>query len=197
MLKLKDISTISSGTTFRARIESSTSSNIKVIQMKDLGKDNIVYLDQTIRVADIKPRPNQLAKRGDIIFRSRGQTNTGAILQEDTQDIVVVSAPLFRIRPNTNKVFPEFLLWWINQESSQHYLASRSSGTMGKMVSKQVLEDLTVTLPALAQQQKIAEFFSLSIQEQYLLEAIKNQHALHTQGILMQMAKELRLTASN
>tara|TARA_Y100000590_G_scaffold16019_1_gene19379 strand:+ start:1212 stop:1733 length:522 start_codon:yes stop_codon:yes gene_type:complete len=143
-----------------------------------------------------KPKPNQLAKLGDIIFRSRGQTNTAALLNEDVKS-TIVAAPLFRVRPDIKKVVPEFLLWWINQPSSQSYLASRSKGTMVKMVSKQGLEDLEVNLPSLEQQKKVAEFFSLSMREQQLLEEIKNRKAIYTQGILMQMASESRPTASN
>ena len=61
---------------------------------------------------------------------------------------------------------------------------------MVKMVSKQGLENLEINLPSLERQAKIAEFFSLSVREQQLLEAIKNHKAIYTQGILMQMTAE-------
>jgi len=196
ILKLKDIATVSSGVTFRSRIEASKDGSVRVIQMKDLGDDNFVHLSESIHIDHTKPKSNQLAKLGDIIFRSRGQTNTAALLNEDVKS-TIVAAPLFRVRPDIKKVVPEFLLWWINQPSSQSYLASRSKGTMVKMVSKQGLEDLEVNLPSLEQQKKVAEFFSLSMREQQLLEEIKNRKAIYAQGILMQMASESRQTASN
>ena len=186
MLKLKDIATVSSGVTFRSRMQPA-SSGTRVIQMKDLGDNNLVRLHNSIHINHTKPRQQQLARAGDIIFRSRGQTNTAALLWEETQN-TVVAAPLFRVRPDTEKVMPEFLLWWINQPSSQAYLASRSKGTRVKMLSKRSLENLKVKLPSLAQQRKIADFFSLSTREQQLLEAIKNCKATYTQGILMQLA---------
>lgn len=96
-----------------------------------------------------------------------------------------------------NKVLPEFLLWWINQRSSQAYLATRSMGTMIKMISKQGLEDLEVRLPSLEQQAKIAEFFSLSMQEQRLLEELKHLKASYTQRILMRLVLESCETASH
>ena len=196
ILKLKDIATVSSGVTFRSRIEASRDGDVRVIQMKDLGDDNFVHLSESIHIDRAKLRPNQLARSGDIIFRSRGQTNTAALLNEDAEN-TIVAAPLFRVRPDIQKVVPEFLLWWINQLSSQAYLASRSKGTMVQMVSKQGLEDLEVNLPSLEKQVKIADFFSLSMREQQLLEEIKNRKAIHTQGILMQMASESREAASN
>ncbi len=196
IFKLKDLATISSGVTFRSRIEPSRNGGVKLIQMKDLGDDNFVHLAESIRIDHPKPRPNQLAKLGDIIFRSRGQNNTAALLKDKVES-TIVAAPLLRIRPDLENVVPEFLLWWINQSSSQSYLASRSKGTMLKMVSIDSLEALEVTLPSLKQQKKVAEFFSLSMREQQLLEEIKNRRTIYTQGILMQMASESRPMASN
>ncbi len=196
ILKLKDIATVSSGVTFRSRIEATKDGNVRVIQMKDLGDDNFVHLSESIHIDHTKPKSNQLAKLGDIIFRSRGQTNTAALLNEEVES-TIVAAPLFRVRPDIKKVVPEFLLWWINQPSSQSYLASISKGTMVKMVSKHGLEDLEVNPPSLEQQKKVVEIFSLSMREQQLLEEIKNRKAIYTQGILMQMASESRQTASN
>jgi restriction endonuclease S subunit len=196
ILKLKDIATVSSGVTFRSRIEASQDGGVRVIQMKDLGDDNVVHLGESIHIDHAKPKPNQLAKLGDIIFRSRGQTNTAALLNKDVKS-TIVAAPLLRVRPDVNKVVPEFLLWWINQPLSQSYLVSRSKGTMVKMVSKEGLENLEVNLPSLERQAKVAEFFSLSMREQTLLEGIKNRKAIYTQGILMQIASASRQTASN
>ncbi len=196
ILKLKDIARISSGVTFRSRVEASKDGNVRVIQMKNLGDDNFVHLKESIHIHHSKSKPNQLARLGDIIFRSRGQINTAALLQEEAEN-TIVAAPLFRVRPDTRKVMPEFLLWWINQPSSQSYLASRSKGTRVKMVSKKGLENLEVNLPSLEQQAKVAEFFSLSMREQQLLEEIKNRKAIYTQGILMQVVSESRQTASN
>ena len=155
--------------------------------MKDLGDDNFVHLGGSLRIDYSRPKPNQLARLGDIIFRSRGRVHTAALLNEEAES-TIVAAPLFRVRPDIEKVVPEFLLWWINQPSSQAYLASRSEGTMVKMVNKQDLKNLAVSLPSLEKQRKIADFFSLAVREQQLLEEIKNCKAVYTQGILMQVA---------
>lgn len=185
-IKLKDIAIVSSGLTFRSRIEAMISGNVGIIQMKDLGKDNLVYLEHVMRINYEQPKPSQLVRKGDIVFRSRGQTNTAAILNEETKN-TIVAAPLLRVRPDTKKVLPAFLLWWINQPIAQNYLRTQSKGTMIKMVSKQTLEDLEVSLPSLEQQHKVADFFSLSMQEQHLLEEIKNRKMLYTQKILLQI----------
>ncbi len=185
-LTLKNIATVSSGATFRSQIKPSENGSMRVIQMKDLGDDNFVHLKESTRIDHSGPRPEQLAKLGDIIFRSRGQRHTAALLRENAKN-TIVAAPLLRVRPDTERVIPEFLLWWINRRSTQSYLSTRSMGTMVQMVSKQNLEDLEVNLPSLEQQRKIIDIFNLSMREQQLLEEIKHRKAIYADGMLMQM----------
>lgn len=197
-MRLRNIATVSSGVSFRDRVVASPSGNMSVIQMKDIGRDNRVRFERVTRMDHSMPRshPRQLARPGDLVFRSRGRTNMAALLTEEAQGMAV-AMPLFRIRPNRNKVAPEYLLWWMNQPSSQRYFASQSEGTFVKMINKQSLENLEVKLPPLAVQHKIAALFDLAEQEQRLLEAIKQRKKLQAHGILMRMASESRLTASN
>ena len=187
--KLKDLATISSGVTFRSRIKASQEGNVQLIQMKDLGADNLVHLAKCIRIEHPNPKPSQLAERGDMIFRSRGQSHTAALLNQAAAS-AIVAAPLFRIRADQARIQPEFLLWWLNQASAQAYFASRARGTMVQMISKQILDELEVPLPALKQQARIADLFHLAAREQQILENIKQSRALYTQAILLQMTQE-------
>ena len=173
--------------TFRVRIDVATGGGVRVIQMKDLGNDNRVHLSKAIQIDHPKPKDYQLARRGDLIFCSRGQKNTAALLQEEVKN-TIVAAPLLRVRPNLERVVPEFLCWWINQSASQAYFASRSEGTSLKMLSKPSLENLNVILPPVQQQKQIADFFRLAMREQELLSNIQNRKAAYTHGILMQIA---------
>ena len=188
--RIKDIAEVSTGVTFRSQIESSESGKTRVIQMKDLGEEIVVNSQNLVRIELKKIKASQIVQKFDVLFRSRGNVNTAVLVQEDLQDAVVLSAPLIKVRPDLRRVAPEFLVWWINQLSSQRYFASSSRGTLVKMVSKQVLENLEVTLPALGQQKKIAEYYKLSKQEQSILSAQKNLKLQYTQGILMQKVIE-------
>lgn len=178
LLRLKDIASISSGVTFRSRTRPSGSGSLRVIQMKDLGADGTVHPETAMRIDHPGPRGDHLLKSGDIIFRSRGRTNTAALLREEPGN-TILAAPLFRVRPDCRRVLPEFLLWWMNQRSSQSYMSSRSKGTMLKMVSKPSLENLEVKLPSLERQKTITEYVRLSIKERNILDTIK-----HYRGIL-------------
>lgn len=173
-VKLKQIANIYSGVTFRSRIEATNSGDVRVIQMKDLGGDNVVHLQNTICIENVQPKPHQLVKQGDIIFRSRGQTTTAALIAEQCEK-TIVAAPLFKVRPDQSQVTPNYLLWYINQLSTQNYLNSQALGTMLKMISLQSLENLDIYLPAIEKQKLISKINDLALKEQSLLENIKEK----------------------
>ena len=188
--KLSTISKVQSGATFRSRIEAVPNGNLRVIQMRDLGDDNRVHFDQAIRVDQPRPARGLLAQWGDIIFRSKGQNLTAALLDQEVIEDVIVAAPLFLIRPNTERVLPGYLLWWLNRPASQNYFKSRAAGTAVKMVGRPILAEFEVNLPPLEQQRVIAKLFNLSAREQHLLEKFKKRKAQYIEGILTQMIKE-------
>lgn len=161
-----------------------------LIQMKDLGEDNIVHFRNATKI-DAAPNINQLLKAGDIVFRSRGQNNTAAIVTQEFCQ-AIVAAPLFRIRAKQNEVLPEYLLWFINQPQAQTFFATRAKGTRVKMISKQALEELEIALPHREIQRKIAEIYGLAREEQALMEALKGRKEKYIQGILMRAASESR-----
>ena len=188
-VKLKDIATIATGVTFRSRLSPIFDGRMKVIQMKDLGKDNIANLASTIRIESLKYSPKQVVELGDILFRSRGQVTTAALLDVQCSN-VIVAAPLFKIRPDQSKVIPDYLLWAINQPSSQAYFASQAEGTMIKMVSKQSLEKLTIDLPSVNKQKIISKIGALASRERELLERIREKRFNQLQRKLQKISLE-------
>ena len=188
--KLGDIAEVQSGATFRSRVEAVPNGKLRVIQMRDLGDDNRVHFDRTIRVNHPQPTRGSLAQWGDIIFRSKGQTLTAAMLDQEVTEDIIVAAPLFLIRSNTKQVLSGYLLWWLNRSSAQNYFKSRATGATVKMVTRPILVDLEVNLPPLEQQRVIAQLFNLSAREQHLLEEFKERKAQYIEGILTQMVKE-------
>lgn len=188
-VKIKKIAAVQMGYSFRSRIEASSIGSVAVIQMKDLLDDNTVasYDLVTIEMGAIKE--HHFVKKGDLVFRSRGQLTTSAILLEDTGK-AVVAAPLLRIRiTKPEKVLPEYLNWYISQRDAQIFLTSRAKGTVQKMISKQAIEDLEVSLPSLEKQKSIVEMASLITREQTLLHTLADKREQYISTILMQFAR--------
>jgi len=187
-MKIKKLATVQMGYSFRSRLEASERGKVSVIQMKDLLDDNTVSCDGLVKIDLDSVKEHHIAKKGDLIFRSRGQLNTAAILLEDPGR-AVVAAPLLRIRvTKPDKVFPEYLNWYISQRDAQIFLTSRAKGTVQKMISKQAIEDLEVALPGLEKQKNIVELDKLSAREQALLHKLADKREQYISTVLMQFA---------
>lgn len=188
-MKIKKLATVQMGYSFRSRLEASEGGGVAVIQMKDLLDDNTVGCDDLVRINMEAMKEHHLAQRGDLVFRSRGHVTTAAVLLEDPGK-AVVAAPLLRIRvTKPDKVLPEYLNWYISQRDAQVFLTSRAKGTVQKMISKQTIEDLEVSLPPLEQQKNIVELASLSAREQIILNTLTEKRKQYISTILMQYAK--------
>ena len=188
-IKIKKLATVQMGYSFRSRLEASEGGGVAVIQMKDLLDDNTVGCGDLVKIDMKTVKEHHLAQKGDLVFRSRGHVTTAAVLLEDPGK-AVVAAPLLRIRvTKPDKVLPEYLNWYISQRDAQIFLTSRAKGTVQKMISKQTIEDLEVSLPPLEQQKNIVELASLSAREQIILNTLAEKRKQYIGAILMQFAQ--------
>lgn len=188
-LKIKQLATVRMGYSFRSRLEASRGGKVAVIQMKDLLQDNTVGCKKLVKIEMETVKEHHLAQKGDLVFRSRGQITTAAILLEDPGK-AVVAAPLLRIRiAKPDKILPEYLNWYISQRDAQIFLASRAKGTVQKMISKQTVEDMEVYLPTLKKQQHIVDLAKLSARERTILGTLSEKRDQYISTLLMHLAK--------
>jgi restriction endonuclease S subunit len=187
---LAQLADIASGLTFRSSLEELPPGNLKVIQMRDLVENNTVSLDFAASIEDFLPKENQIVAVNDIIFRSRGVTNTAAIIPDHAEK-AVLAAPLMRIRVTSPNLRADYLLWFINQPVTQSFLATRSKGTMLKMIGKKALEELEVDVPDLDTQARIARIYRLSLEKQKVQSKLDELHQLYMHGILAHKASGL------
>jgi hypothetical protein len=186
---LKEIASIQMGYSFRARLESMDSGNVAVIQMKDLTDENRVDCSALTCIDMENPKGHHLAKKGDLIFRSRGLISTSAILLDDP-GVAVVAAPLLRIRAIDGGILPEYLNWFISQPPAQAFLTSHAKGTAQKMISKETLDGLEVDVPSLEQQKTIVALASLEEKEQHLLKKIAERRHQFISTHLIRLAQD-------
>lgn len=188
VLKIKEFAEVQMGYSFRSRLELSEEGNVRVIQMKDLCDDATVDVDQLIKV-DMEAGDHHFVKRGDIIFRSRGQVLKPAILLDDIGR-VVVAAPLLRIRvANREIVLPEYLNWYLSQREAQAFLFKMAESTVQKMVSRKVIEELDVVVPSIEKQKVILEIFNLSTKEQALVHSLAQKKEKYVSSVLKDFSK--------
>jgi restriction endonuclease S subunit len=130
-----------------------------------------------------------LLETDDIIFRSRGQTNTCIILKTDLGR-VVAAAPLMTLRVTSENVLPDYLCWWINQSIAQIHFERHAKGTSVRMISREALESLEINLPPIAVQRQIVELALLGEHEQELLSRLATAEKKKLNSILIKTATE-------
>ena len=191
MLHIKDIALVQMGVSFRSRIEPEADGTVAVIQMRDLTEDNKLSHRNLLTIKMNGFSDRHLVKRKDLIFRSRGQTTTAAIIDTEIGP-AVVAAPLLRVRVTSKRVLPEYLCWFVNQASAQAFLHSRATGTAMTMIGKAALDALQVPLPALETQERIVALADLANEEQRLLRELAEKKEKWVRGIQMLLAMECR-----
>jgi restriction endonuclease S subunit len=187
---IKDIATVQMGYSFRSRLEASENGNIAVIQMKDLLDDNSVDCSELMKVDMHALKEQHFTRKGDLVFRSRGQVNTSAVIL-DNPEKSIIAAPLLRIRITyPENVLPEYLNWYIGQADAQRYLTSVQAGTSVNMIRSKQLEEMPVHLPSLKMQKSIVQLAALSAREQMILSVLAEKRGRYISTLLMQLAKK-------
>lgn len=96
---LAAIAEVRMGYSFRSRLETDTAGDVAVIQMKDIDDADLLHPEGLVRIhlPDLKDR--HLVQEGDLLFRSRGVTNSVALVGGGLGR-AVLAAPMLLIRPN-------------------------------------------------------------------------------------------------
>lgn len=177
------------GYPFRSRLEHDATGAVAVVQMKDIDDASLLHVEDAVRVDLPDFNEHHLIRRGDLVFRSRGRTNSVALVSADVGP-AVLAAPMLLIRPV--EVLPAYLLWYINLPTVQATLAAQAEGTSVRMISKAALEALEMPVPSRRKQQLIVEVSALATAEQGLLEQIASKRKRLSDGVLMRYARDTR-----
>ncbi|MEZ5613520.1 MAG: restriction endonuclease subunit S [Rhodocyclaceae bacterium] len=185
-VKLGQISEVRMGYPFRCRLEHEPEGEVAVIQMKDIDGDEIQHLGDVTRVSLPDGKAHHLIQEGDLIFRSRGRSNSVALVGPNIGK-AVLAAPMLLIR--SGDVLPAYLMWFINLPLTQATLAALSEGTSVRMISKEAIQDLDIVVPSIQRQRLIVEIAALEQREEALMADLAAQRKRLINGVLMRFAK--------
>lgn len=185
---LSELADIQMGYPFRSRLEHEPDGDVAVIQMKDLVGERMDAVPPDLVRVNLAGRAGRyLLRPGDILFRSRGQTNTAVLIAVDLGQ-ALIAAPLMSLRAKSAAVRPDYLAWCINQPASQAYLRTELRGTSVQMISTESLGQLDVVVPSLQRQAAIVELAELGTREQQLMSQTAQLRQRYLQHNLWQYA---------
>jgi restriction endonuclease S subunit len=180
ILKLKDIANVLSGVYLRP----SPSGGIAYIQASDMlaASEKI-----TLKVDFVPKLSRYLLQKGDILFAGKG---TKYLCQTFNLDIQAVpSTTLYMIRPNRERVLPEYLCWFLNLPQTESLVRTTQVGSSIPLIHKSSLEELEIPVPDINTQSRALKISSLQQQERQILASIAEKRTLITNQILYKLIK--------
>jgi restriction endonuclease S subunit len=200
--KLEQLSAIQIG--FQARDKfspdaSAAAGAFRIIQIKDIvldseNNDKVIHRGNMLpylRTKDLVPVlpagniEKYYVKEKDVLFLSRGR-NTIAIPVIEPITNTIASYCFYIVRPDTSRVLPEYLAWYINQPKAQNYLAMFQHGSHMQMVPKAFFEELEIEVPLIEDQRKIVELEKLRQEEEFIMSQLARARKRVVNGLCMQ-----------
>lgn len=188
--RLADVCSIQTGYTARGALNPVPSGGVPAIQLRDLrqGDFDSARLPKYAFEGSID---RYWATPGDVLFRSRGETNT-AVAVSETSDAAVAVLPLLILRANRNEIEPNYLAWFINQPPAQRYFDNCARGTGIRMIPRPCLEDLEIELPDLGTQRHVVEIDRLARRETELLTLLAEKRRTFASATLLAQIRRKR-----
>lgn len=190
MKSLVDICDIQTGFTARGRLEPAAHGGVLVLQLRDILPHGRISEQSLIRVQAEGVSERYFAHRGNVVFRSRGEHSTAAVLEGSIDEPVLATLPLIILRPNLSLLSGAYLAWAINQEPAQRHFQESAQGTDLRMVPRSAIERLKIAVPSFETQQRILQVDALAERERELAEqlTLRNYELIHR--VLVERAQE-------
>jgi Type I restriction modification DNA specificity domain len=209
-MKLKDVAEIQIGYQHRDKshpITTGSASTHRIIQIKDLdleerfkseviergGSVPYIWPGNLYQVTPAGDAERYLVSQGDVLFLSRGQRTCAVPILQILEN-TVASYYFYILRPNPDRVDPEYLAWFINQPTTQACLERLQRGSHIKIIPKSAFEELDVILPPLATQRAIVKLERLRQKEAYTVSRLVQARKRLVNGLALRAAQERQST---
>jgi len=166
-VRLEDVAEIQAGYQSRTTVQKCEDGTHLLIQGKDINEDGSISLNSLIRFNPDRNPELYRVYPDDILFQARGSDHNAIIVKKNIPNALATGS-FYIIRPNSDLIRPEYLVWWLNQPTAQSFFKSKGGATGISFVSKSVLRQMEISLPSLPVQIKIGKIQQLLYKEQQL-----------------------------
>ena len=160
--------------------------NLKVINEKGYIEDNLVEEFE----ANERIKPVYLTKVRDIVVRLTYPFT--AVLIDEAHENMIIPSHFVVIRPDKEKILPEYLYWLLNTEKVKQELQQNINSTTIGTVKTMSYAELDIERITLQEQAQIGELYMLAKKELYLLDQIMGQKELYYKEAINRIQKEMR-----
>ncbi len=189
MNRIAEIASVFSGYHFRGGVNHVADGLYAVIQAKDV--DDSLHFDRErlVRV-NLEADPERyLVRQGDVVFLSRGMHPWALPISEPIGDTVVPSS-FYIVRPDPQKVRPDYLAWFLNHPKTQAALGDIAKGSNIPFISMREFVDFAVQIPSLMTQENIVGLAHLRDREQRLLRELAIRRSQLVDAVCIDLAQD-------
>ena len=159
-VQLSELVRIQPGYLSRGRVQSVPDGTHRLLQAKDVSADGGVRLENAVQFRPERNPELYQVCRGDVLVIARGQEHRAHYIDEDLPDTLVAFS-FYILRPDSSRILPSYLAWWLNLPSVQAQINAESRGTGISYISRRGLENLRVQVPTLTVQHDIERILEL------------------------------------
>ena len=178
---------IVSGYSFRGKIQHSAKGNLRVVQLKDMENNYSQIGDNCVRLERGGIGDKYLLERGDILFISKGANNFAIVYRPKNSIPTVASSVFYVIKVDDSKADPGYVAWYVNSKEVQQYFQANATGTYSPSINREVVEEISLKLPSLEDQRRIANVARLAQKEQNIYTALKEKRNQLIEAQLLQV----------
>ncbi len=184
-VRIEDIATVQFGLYAKPKDAGSA----KYLQAKHFDDDGVL-LERVDTFLDIDAKNEKhLLIDGDVLFVGKGFRNFASVYRKE-MGAAIASSIFFVLRLDPSKVYPEFLVTLINSGAYQSLFQSMGAGSKITSIRKSELGAVSLMLPALELQKKIAHLRSLHLQDLHLNKQLINLKELRFQSVVQQLINQ-------
>lgn len=195
-MELSAVADIRSGLVLSRKLaRKKTEFHYPLLNLKSFNDDATLNM-QTLDVFDSTEALNDdyLTHIGDIIVRT-SSPYTALLIDEKTSGMVV-SSNFVIIRCDNKLLLPEYLYWYLNTSKIKKDIFVNSAGNMLAAIKPQYFCDMSLMLPDLIEQRKIAKINLIAKRELELLSQLKEEKEKYYQACLEKLYKNQFETAN-
>ena len=194
-MQLSKVVQILPGIPFRTRIESKKGGACIVVQARDLVGDGTADLAGAARIAAPPSSTRGLLQPGDVVLQPRGNRYSVGKLDKVNGPTVAV-APLYILRGRAEDIDPDYLVAFLEADSTQTRLRQNAVGTHVPQIPRQALETLHIELPDLSSQIRLADLARLERREIELTDRLREARSRLFDLAIREIAKKSRKRAN-
>lgn len=191
-MKLGEIATVRSGLVLSRKLaRDNPVQRYRLINLRSITADGYIDLNET-DVFDAKETlPGEyLSQVGDIVIRLSAPYT--AVLIDAESEGMVISSNFAIVKTDPKTLLPEYLYWLLNTPEVKHRMFESSSSNMLGAVKPRFFSEYEITPLSIAEQQRIADIYSLAKKESGLIQQLVKAKEKYYEIILRNTYNEFK-----